>query len=208
MEYCIYIMISKTHTKFARALRTVGRIKYNHASVSLDAELNELYSFARPQHNALLLAGLVKESVFRYSLGKASRVNVEIFKIPVTKEQHEKIKQIIELVQGDKEYIYNLIAVISYPLLKGFHMHKAFSCIEFVMYILHKIGFKLEKPLYKYKPDDLTSILNDYQYFEGNLLEYITDYQDDLSYYAPFTYEIAKRSTWVSKEYFRRIIFK
>lgn len=53
----IYVVISKTATKFGYVLRKVGKVRYNHASVALDAELNEWYSFARKQYQTVLLGG-------------------------------------------------------------------------------------------------------------------------------------------------------
>lgn len=53
----IYILISQTATKFGYVLRTIGRIRYNHAAIALDPQLKEWYSFARKQHRTVLIGG-------------------------------------------------------------------------------------------------------------------------------------------------------
>ena len=128
-------MISQTNTRFARLVRKFGKTHYNHAAVALDEELEQLYAFARPKHKAVLLARLVKENVHRYTLGKEQTVNVVIFKIDVTMRQYLWVKNTIEQIYADKEYIYNLLSVLSYPVSRGFSTYKAFSCIEFAMFI-------------------------------------------------------------------------
>lgn len=204
----IYIMISQTHSKFAYCIRKLGRTKYNHAAISLDAELNELYAFARPQHNAVLLAKLIHENVYRYTLGKFSCVNVVIFKIDVTEDQYDRVSHIVSRIHNDHEYIYNMLSVLTFPLSGGFKTYKAFSCIEFVMYILKGLGYKLDKPFYSYKPDELVELLGDNICFEGNLLDYKNADGISYDYYAPMTYKIFCESASVLKKTFLRSILR
>lgn len=49
----LYLMVSKTPTRFGYMIRKVGRIRYNHSAIALDENLQALYSFARLQHNSL-----------------------------------------------------------------------------------------------------------------------------------------------------------
>ena len=111
MKY-IYIVISQTHTGFAGTIRRFGKIKYNHAAVALDEQMTQLYAFARPKHHALLLGRLVHETLFRYTLGKHSFVDVMIFRIPVTEDQYAWVKDTIYRIKNDKAYIYNLFSVL------------------------------------------------------------------------------------------------
>ncbi|MGN0585389.1 MAG: hypothetical protein ACI4JD_08040, partial [Ruminococcus sp.] len=97
---------------------------------------------------------MIKESMIRYTLNKTDTVDVVIFRIPVTEKQYTMVQNIICDVKNDKEYIYNLISVLTYPITNGLSIYKAFSCIEFVMYVLQKIGFEISNPICSYKPDD------------------------------------------------------
>ena len=183
-------MISQTNTRVARLVRKFGKTHYNHAAVALDEELEQLYAFARPKHKAVLLARLVKENVHRYTLGKEQTVNVVIFKIDVTMRQYLWVKNTIEQIYADKEYIYNLLSVLSYPVSRGFSTYKAFSCIEFAMFILKALSYDIPKPLYRYKPDDLLPLLYKDICYQGDILEYKEDSGYDYEYFSPWTFHL------------------
>lgn len=193
----IYVMISQTPTKFGATIRKIGHVEYNHTAVSLDANLNQLYAFARPQHNALLLARLVHESIPRYTLDIADNVPVVIYKVPVTSYQYNWIRRTIKNVLNDSDYIYNYTSVFTYPIFKGISTEKAFSCIEFVMYLLNGIGYNFIQPLCAYKPDDLQRVLSEYEFFKGNLLDYCEETTIDADYFEPFNYALFKESMGV-----------
>lgn len=187
MEKYLYIAISSTYTIFGKTIRTFGRVRYNHASISLDEAFKEIYSFGRQKHAAVLTGKLVKENISRFTLDKVSNVDVAVFKVPVSEEQYDDIVEFIHSVYTDREYLYNLFSVLTYPLTKGLSVYKAFTCIEFIMYLLTRVGMEFDRPLYEYKPDDLLELLKEDMMYQGNLLEFVeekkanTDYFDRLS---------------------------
>ncbi len=190
----IYIMLSRTCTKFARCIRKFGDVKYTHASISLDADMSNVYGFARPQHNAVLLGRLVKESLERYTLHGEESVPVVVLAIPVTKEQYDWVRETIDRIYSDPEYMYNLFSVLSYPITKGFACYKSYTCVEFVVTILKRVGYSFENPAYQYKPDDLLRMFADYVVFRGDVREVLSDY-GDTSYFAPMSRAVFVRST-------------
>ena len=179
----IYVVVSSTYTYFGKTIRMFGKIRYNHASIALDDKLQEIYSFGRQKHAALLTGKLVKENISRFTLDKESNVDVTIFKIPVTEEQYRDIRDFIHAVHEDREYLYNLFSVLTYPLTKGLSVYKAFTCIEFIMYLLTRVGMEFGRPLYEYKPDDLLELLRDDILFQGNLLEYVNEKKTVTNYF-------------------------
>lgn len=209
MSKSIYILISQTNTRFGKLIRKFGKIQYNHASIALDSELSEIYSFARQRHSLVLTGKLVKENISRFTLNRATNINATIFEVPVTEEQYDEIKALIEEIYNDKEYLYNLFSVLTYPLTKGLSVYKAFTCNEFAMYVLKLLGHEVQKPLYQYKPDDLLEILGDKIYYQGNLLEYVkekkvkTDYFDGIR-----MIDIHDSIMCISKLLFRTITLK
>lgn len=207
MKY-IYILISQTHTGFADKVRKWGKVTYNHAAIALDEKMTELYAFARPKHSAVMLGRLVRESAFRYSLGKHSCVNSMIFRIPVTAEQYEWIRDTIHRIRNNKAYIYNLFSVLSTPVTGGFFTYRAFSCIEFVMFLLQGVGYSVDKPLYRYRPDDLIGLLSDSVYYQGNLLEYMDDTSEDVGYFQHMSPEEVLTSILIPFRLVYRMAFK
>ncbi|MCL1913295.1 MAG: hypothetical protein FWG10_05320 [Eubacteriaceae bacterium] len=206
----IYVLLSKTHTGVARLIRLFGKTHYNHAAISLDADLNELYAFARPQHYGIMLARLVHESVYRYTLGKEDYVDVVIFELDVTPEQHQWVRETIESIQNDNEYMYNYLSVLTYPFFKGFSTYKAFSCIEFAMYILKGLDCcgSFTENICRYMPGDLLDLLPDSIIYQGNLLDYKHDDSIDTGYYSPITYKLVKDSAIAVKKLCQRSLFK
>ncbi len=170
----IYLVLSKTPSRFGRMIRFVSGASFNHASISFDKNLSKLYSFGRRKNNIPINAGLVKEYPERFSLNKVDCVDIRIYKIPVSREQYELGKMRLNQIMKDEKYLYNLYSVLFFPIFKGFYTYKAYTCVEFVLDMLNcmKVPVQTDKPSYKYLPDDMMQILNYPIAFEGNLLEY------------------------------------
>lgn len=175
--YNIYVVISETPTEFGRLIRKFAKLRYNHASIAFEEELRHLYSFGRHQYKNPLNAGIIREYPERFTLCRFSRINVRIYKIPVTKEQYTQGKRrILEIKHDPDGYLYNLLSVISYPFFKGFHTYKAYSCAEFVAHMLRHMDIIRDPSRLscEYTPEEIGECINDYLFFEGNLLEYWT----------------------------------
>lgn len=206
----IYLIITKTHTKFAKCLRIVGGLNYNHSAISLDAELNELYSFSRPQHSAVFLGHLVRETLNRYTLDKDFEVPVVVFQLPVSQNTYAEMREYIKEIMNDDEYMYNLFSVLTYPFTKGFATYKAFNCTEFAAHLLKKMGYPINHPPYQYKPDDFLEILKDYIVFEGDLRAYMQCTDIDENYLKHLSFKEILKNTFamfkiIGRTYLRKI---
>ena len=74
----------------------------------------------------------------------------------------------ISEIEQDKDYIFNIFAMMTMPIFHGFELYKSYNCISFVARILQEIkSIKLLKPYYKYSIQDIDELLTDYTYFEG-----------------------------------------
>ena len=190
----IYIVISRTQTGFAKLIRRFGSVDYNHSALGLDPQLTQLYAFARPMHHGIFLGRLVHENLDRYTLRKDRPVPVVIFRIPVTHVQYEGVRKTIRQISEDPEYIYNLFSVLTYPVFHGITRHKAFTCIEFVAYILKELGYPMEDKLSSYKPDDLLKILEPQIIYRGDFRKYMIRHTSDETYFEPFSLHIVYRN--------------
>ena len=201
-------MISRTPTMFGSAIRKIAKQTYNHASVATDENMEHTYAFARYKHSTPLLGGLVRETLDRFTLRKEEKVPVIVYKIPATEEQYKFINtRIEEMMKKKKKFIYNLLSVITYPLLHGFSTKNAYTCIEFAAYVLKYLGFLQDKPACKYKPDDLLIELKDYQYKKCDIRECITYNPPQSKYFEKATkFEILKSVQRVFKLFGR--VFK
>ena len=194
MQKFIYIIISKTPTRFGSLVRKCAKQSYNHASIALDEDLTQIYAFARTKHNAPLMGGLVRESLDRFTLRRDKSVPVMVFKIPVTQEQYNYISSLIDEMLYNKKYVYNLFSVFLYPIFKGFTVKNAFSCIEFVAYVLQYLGFCTSKAACKYKPDDLMQELSEYTFLNDDIRSCTKYNPIHNSYFDAFQWRIIPKS--------------
>ncbi|MCD8118866.1 MAG: hypothetical protein LUE29_05195 [Lachnospiraceae bacterium] len=196
MKKYIYIMLSSTGTNFAKLIRLFGQQTYNHAAVSLDGSFERTYAFARPRHSSVFLGHLVRESLERYTLRKAEPVPVMILKIPVSGEEYAWVRQKIMQMLDNPEYMYNLFSVLTWPLLKGFPVDRAYTCIEFVAKLLQHCGYLQEGASCHYRPDDLAEELSQYIAYEGDVRGCMSGAYIDDEYFshitAPLLYENVK----------------
>jgi hypothetical protein len=182
----IYIVLSKTPTRFGVMIRRMIKDEYNHASIAFDEQFRELYSFGRYQYKVPLVAGLVKEYPERFSLLKKTYIQVRVYKIPVTQEQFQKGKRRISQIVNDEDgYLYNLFSVLSFPLTGGFATFKAYSCVEFVTHLLRYMNIPLseEKPEYRFTPEDIRNSLELFLTYEGNLLDYCSASSEEARFF-------------------------
>ena len=187
----IYIMISSTGTRFAKTIRKIGKQQFNHSSISLDADLRRTYGYARPQHNAVLMGRLVRETLERYTLGKDEPVEIAVFKIPVTPEEYDWVKKELAIRLNNKEYMYNLFSVLTYPIFKGYSVENMYTCIEFVAHIMKKLGYLLDKPACKYTPDDLLTYFEANMVYRGDVRGIMTYNPENKNYFAPMSMKVA-----------------
>ena len=205
-EQNIYIVLSRTETGFARTLRSIGGLEYNHSAISLDKDLTQLYSFARSEQYGWLTARLVHETTDRYLVNAKDDIPIKVYRIPVTQEQYEWVKNTIYEIRDDPKFMYNLLSVLTYPVLGGFSTYKAFSCSEFVAYVLKHIGFTLRKPQHRYRPDDLQPLLKHYLCYEGKLLSFSDARTTSETYFQPFRRELMNASLVAAAVLVRRSV--
>ncbi len=174
MEKYIYVVVSRTPTSTGKMIRKFLKGKYNHASISLDENLSQMYSFCRLSISNPLVGGIVRESVFTLTIGHEENVPINVYRIPVTVEQYELISKFIYDVYNDAEvYYYNFLQAIGLISNKKHAIYKTYICSEFVMEALRQGGIQLTSlESYRITPTDISEIMGQYVYYSGNLSNY------------------------------------
>ena len=172
-EY-VYVVISRTPTSTGKMIRRFLKGKYNHASISLDENLSQMYSFCRLSISNPLVGGIVRESVFTLTIGLQEDVPINVYRIPVTVEQYELISKFIYDVYNDAEvYYYNFLQAIGLISNKKHAIYKTYICSEFVMEALRQGGIQLTSlESYQITPTDISEIMGQYIFYSGNLNNY------------------------------------
>lgn len=158
-EKYIYILLTRTGGIVPAVILAASGARFNHVAVSFSPYLEKIYSFARLHRSSPLVGGPVCECLDRYTTGNKRIVPAVLFALRVSGSEYEKAYSAVKKIFSDREYIYNLLSVVSMPLSGGFRMYKAYSCSEFAANILRKAGLDAGIPTWQCTPDDIFRLL-------------------------------------------------
>jgi len=140
----LYILLTNTGTAFSRLIQCFTNAPYNHASIALDPELNELYSFGRKTARNPLNAGFVQEDIYYGTYSYYQNTSCIVLRIKVTRQEKEAVAAAIEQFGHERErYSYNLIGLIGVLLNRDLDIPDAYFCSQFVAEVLRRGGLSL-----------------------------------------------------------------
>jgi hypothetical protein len=170
----VYIMLTDTGTLFTKSIKKYTRAPYNHASISFDPDLQELYSFGRKNPSNPMNGGFVKEDVFEGTYSKYPETTCVIYRLEVSERDIVKMKRVLNVFKKNQhKFLYNLLGVIGVSLKEPVEFSNSYFCSQFVAEILHRSGIRLwDKLPALVTPDDFRSNDRLYQVYEGKLFEY------------------------------------
>lgn len=135
----IYIVLTYTGTALSKIIKSYTKKEYSHVSLSLDKNLDELYSFGRKRAYNPIIAGLVHEGINFGTFKRFKNTVTEIYELEVTDEQYKIIKdKIHEMYKEKDKYKFNIIGLLLVPTKKKFIKKNYYYCAEFVKYILEE----------------------------------------------------------------------
>lgn len=164
----IYIVLVKALTGLGKLVRSFGGYEYTHIAVCMDEKLEDFITFSRKKHYAPFDSGFMHETMDCYAFGDNSEVKLKVFRVPVSDSAKGEIAEYIRQTQEDEEYVFNILSMVTMPLLHGFLIYKAHNCMSFTARIIEMTGsVKMERPYYKYSIKAMDELLTDYLYNEG-----------------------------------------
>lgn len=171
-KHYLYIVLTRTNSTVSKLIGLFTKDEYTHAAISLDKELNNMYSFAR-KYTFNPFIGRFKHENLNEGLYKFSKnLPGAIIEIEVSKEQYEKATQLVNnFIENSNKYKYNYIGLIHNLLNKEVCYENRFLCSEFVYHILNQssiLDFNMSRNLVK--PATLLNS-NGEMIFKGNLKE-------------------------------------
>jgi len=173
-EKSIYILLTDTGTWFSRMIKLYTKAPYNHTSISLDENLQELYSFGRKVYFNPLSAGFVKEGIDRGVYLYKRNTKCVVYKMSVNDTQYQEIlKNIAQFKYCKEQYRYNLLGVMGIAMNKRIIRKNAYTCSQFVAFMLVASGIHaFEKYIELITPEDITKIPKLEIVYEGKLRDY------------------------------------
>lgn len=137
----IYIVASQTGTMPSRLIKRVTRARFNHVSISLDARMDTMYSFARRHPYNPVWGGYVRECPLTGTFARFPETQAQIIRVAVTRAQYEAIAAYLEEMYRKRGcYHYNYAGVLLGAMHIPFRRKNHYYCSEFVRDILVKFG--------------------------------------------------------------------
>lgn len=184
----IYIVLTYTGTVLSKIIKNWTKDEFSHVSISLDEDLNEMYSFGRINPYTPLYAGLVQEKKDEGTFKRFFKTKALIYSIEVEDYQYMKLRDILyTMYNHKKEYKFNILGLLAIGFKKQVKIHNYFYCAEFVKYVLDKSDINLNLPDKLIRPENFKDVIEKQIIYYGLLRKYnkknvIQDYIETLRY--------------------------
>ncbi|GAA0121613.1 MAG: hypothetical protein KID00_01970 [Clostridium argentinense] len=182
----IYIMLTFTGTTLSRVIKIYTRNDYSHASIALDPELSEMYSFGRKKPRNPFIGGFIKEKIDDGVYKRFYNTECIVYSMDVTFEQYEKVKEIIKEFEKEQDkYRYNFLGVLAVVFKMSLDRKYHYFCSQFVSEVLERSGiFNFDREFTMIKPSDIQKLENLNVVYRGLLRDYA--YSNELMLNADF----------------------
>lgn len=170
----VFILLTNTGTLFTKIIQGYTKAPYNHASISFNRDLSEMYSFGRKHPNNPLNGGFVKEDIKTGTFSKYPETTCVIYELQVSEREIVKMKRVLQIfIRSDRKYLYNILGVIGIALKEPVEFSNSYFCSQFVAEILQRSGIKIWNKLPALvTPDDFRQSDRLHLIYEGKLSEY------------------------------------
>jgi len=168
----VYVLLTDTGTVLTKMIKLYTKKPHNHASIALDDQLWNVYSFGRKKPRNPFFAGFVRENIRG---GIFRNADCAIYCCTLSEKQYELIcKKIREIEENKGNYRYNLLGLFAVMLNMEYDRKNAFFCSHFVAALLEESGIKInkDKPLSLVTPDDIKASSSLELVYEGKLSSY------------------------------------
>lgn len=142
MEKCyIYIVLTRTNTTISRLIRLFKHDDYTHAAISLDKDLEQMYSFGRRNTYNPFIGRFRQEDLNEGVYKFCKELPGVIMEIEVPAEKYEEATALLdEFISNSNRYKYNYLGLFYSLFNKPAYFNNRFLCSEFVYYILKESG--------------------------------------------------------------------
>ena len=91
----IYIILTRTNTVLSNLISLIKNDEYTHASISLDKDLNTMYSFGRKHTYNPFVGCFVKENLYNGVFRFHNKLKGQVLKLKVTGEQYDEVTKLL-----------------------------------------------------------------------------------------------------------------
>lgn len=170
----IYIIISHTPSVVSRIIKKFTHTPYNHVSVSLDAELNHMFSFGRRYKYFPWIGGFVRESLYSGTMGRFTETEAIVLMMNVDGEAYDDIRVKLEdMLEHKYSYRYDTLGLLMAIFGKRLKRDKHYYCSAFISELLVESGIE-DGDNFKeiVRPLDFMNLPDTREVFRGKLREF------------------------------------
>ncbi len=168
----IYFVLTHSGSVLSNIVKTYTGSEFSHVSLSLDENLENMYSFGRLFAYNPFLGGFVQESPKYGTFKRFSNTISKIYSLEVSDEQYSEIEEVIlKMKKNKKMYRFNMIGLLAIPLHLKVKRYKCFYCAEFVKFVLDQTNLHINLPELV-KPEDFENIDGCEAIYYGKLNQY------------------------------------
>ena len=168
----IYIVLTYTGSMLSRFIKFYTKNAYSHVSISLDGNLDSMYSFGRFHAYNPFWGGFVQESTKFGTFKRFKKAKTKIYSLEVSNEDYDIIKGIIEDFYSKRDvYRFNMIGLIGVMLNRRVKRENHYYCAEFVKYCFDNTSLEIDMPDIV-KVEDFEKIKGTKEIYTGYLNEY------------------------------------
>ena len=174
-EEKLYIVLIRGNTVLSKLIRWTTQAEYTHAAISLDKDLNYMYSFSRRYTNNPFFGCFRNENFDEGVYANFCKIPGSIFELTVTKDEYNHVSSIIaDFLVNQHLYKYNYLGLVSNLAKINISRHNRFFCSEFVYHVLHKCGIcDFGLPRSFVRPENLAQMIDGRIIYEGDLRQYV-----------------------------------
>lgn len=169
----IYIVLAHTGTLLSRIIKMRTGAEYTHSSISLDEDLEQMYSFGRKYSYIAFLGGFVREGTDFGTYKRFYKTEVSVYELQVTEGQYKIINEKIEYMKAHKkDYRFNVLGLFLAGFNKRLQFNKTYYCAEFVKKILEVGGIDTSELPKVIKPEHFKMLSSAKLIYKGKLKKY------------------------------------
>lgn len=133
----IYLIFTKTGTWLSRFITTFSDMKYVHSSISFDNSFKKMYSFGRTNPNNPFSGGFVEEDLQGGVYQKFANTQCLIYKVKVTQEQYDSLKQqVSRFLEEPENFHYSILGLMGVKIGVPIKRKNHYFCSQFVSELL------------------------------------------------------------------------
>lgn len=183
----MYLVFSCTPTLIGKGIRFLTRNEYNHVSLVVDLEGSKMVSFGRFHQNTPLWGGFVFEQENRFIQGEKEAF-IKVVDLKGKVDEQRILSLLTPFIEQPDLYRYNSVSAVTSLLHRGFSIPHAYTCVEFVSFLLDKNDVSVNQLEARYADSVI---------YEGTYLPFFAEKpallskEDD-----PYTIILSRRQSW------------